>query len=99
MRSISMGVASALVIALGIGFTSSRAHAAADPALLCEKAAGISLVSCVKKVAKEHSKCYLADVQETIKARHLDESFATQLDPSVREKYLELYRAVRDAEV
>ena len=61
MRSISMGVASALVIALGIGFTSSRAHAAADPALLCEKAAGISLVSCVKKVAKEHSKCYLAD--------------------------------------
>jgi len=41
----------------------------------------------------------LADVQETIKARHLDESFATQLDPSVREKYLELYRAVRDAGV
>jgi hypothetical protein len=39
----------------------------------------------------------LADVQETIKARHLGESFATQLDPSVREKYLELYRAVRDA--
>lgn len=39
----------------------------------------------------------LADVQETIKARHLDESFATQLDASVREKYLELYRAVRDA--
>ena len=40
----------------------------------------------------------LADVQETIKVRHLDEDFAVQLDASVREKYLELWRAVRDAE-
>jgi hypothetical protein len=41
----------------------------------------------------------LADVQETIKTLHLLEDFATRLDPSVREKYLELWRAVRDAEV
>jgi hypothetical protein len=39
----------------------------------------------------------LADVQETIKARDLSDDFAQQLDPSVREKYLELWRAVRDA--
>jgi hypothetical protein len=39
----------------------------------------------------------LADVQELIKARGLDEEFAGRLDASVREKYLELWRAVRDA--
>jgi hypothetical protein len=36
----------------------------------------------------------LADVQELIKARHLDEAFGDQLDPSVRERYRELWRGV-----
>jgi hypothetical protein len=39
----------------------------------------------------------LADVQELIKVRGLDEAFAQQLDASVRAKYAELWRAVRDA--
>ena len=39
----------------------------------------------------------LADVQELIKARALDREFANRLDPSVREKYLELYLAVAEA--
>jgi len=39
----------------------------------------------------------LADVQEIIKARRLDEGFATELDPSVRSTYLDLLRAVRTA--
>jgi hypothetical protein len=34
------------------------ARAAADPALLCEKTAGIALASCVKKLAKLQGKCY-----------------------------------------
>jgi len=36
----------------------------------------------------------LADVQEIIKAKHLDENFAAELDPSVRGTYLDLLRAV-----
>lgn len=39
----------------------------------------------------------LADVQEIIKARRLDERFAAELDASVRTAYLELERAVRVA--
>jgi hypothetical protein len=39
----------------------------------------------------------LADVQEIIKARGLDASFAAQLDPSVRATFIELERAVRAA--
>jgi hypothetical protein len=39
----------------------------------------------------------LADVQEIIKVRRLDERFADRLDPSVRATYLELERAVRTA--
>jgi hypothetical protein len=39
----------------------------------------------------------LADVQELIKARDLDDAFAERLDPSVRARYLELWRAVRSA--
>jgi len=35
----------------------------------------------------------LADVQELIKARKMEADFAVSLDPSVREKFLELYRA------
>ena len=40
----------------------------------------------------------LADVQELIKIRKLDEDFATNLDPYVRPKYLELEAAVRQSE-
>ena len=36
----------------------------------------------------------LADVQDIIRARHLDERFAEQLHPSVRAAYLDLWRAV-----
>lgn len=39
----------------------------------------------------------LADVQELIKARRLDARFAERLDPYVRDKYLELHRAVEQA--
>lgn len=38
----------------------------------------------------------LADVQELIKIRELPEGFAERLDPYVREKFLELARAVKD---
>jgi len=39
----------------------------------------------------------LADVQELIKLKHLDEAFADRLNPFVRESYLELYKAVAAA--
>jgi hypothetical protein len=39
----------------------------------------------------------LADVQELIKLKNLDESFAEKLDEFVRAKYLELCRAVLNA--
>lgn len=39
----------------------------------------------------------LADVQELIKVRGLTSDFAAMLNPYVREKFLELYRAVEDA--
>ena len=39
----------------------------------------------------------LADVQELIKLKHLDEVFADRLNPFVRDKYLELYKAVAAA--
>lgn len=39
----------------------------------------------------------LADVQEMIRLKELDSTFAENLDPFVREKYLELWSAVRDA--
>lgn len=39
----------------------------------------------------------LADVQEMIRLKELDSTFANNLDPFVREKYLELWVAVRDA--
>ncbi len=37
----------------------------------------------------------LADVQELIRVHSLGEEFAGQLNPFVREKYLELWRGVR----
>ena len=40
----------------------------------------------------------LADVQEVIKIKNLSAEFAEKLDPFVREKYLELQKAVEDSE-
>lgn len=40
----------------------------------------------------------LADVQELIKVRGLDDAFAAELDPTVRPTYLDLWRAVDSAE-
>jgi len=37
----------------------------------------------------------LADVQELIRAADLDASFAARIDPSVRDKFLELVATVR----
>ncbi len=39
----------------------------------------------------------LADVQELVRVKHLDADMAERLDPSVRAKYLELYREVVQA--
>ncbi|HEY0319760.1 MAG TPA: nucleotidyltransferase family protein [Pyrinomonadaceae bacterium] len=39
----------------------------------------------------------LADVQELIKARHLNSDFASRLNPYVQEQYLRLWRAVEQA--
>ena len=38
----------------------------------------------------------LADVQDIIRARQLDEYFAEQLHPSVRTAYLDLWRALHN---
>ncbi len=40
----------------------------------------------------------LADVQELIKIKNLNAEFAEKLDPFVREKYLELQKAVEDSQ-
>jgi hypothetical protein len=40
----------------------------------------------------------LADVQELIKIKNLQADFAETLNPFVREKYLELQKAVSEAE-
>ena len=37
----------------------------------------------------------LADVLELIRVRGLDEAFASELDPSVQAKYLELHAAAQ----
>jgi hypothetical protein len=41
----------------------------------------------------------LADIQELIKARQLPAEFAQELDPYVRDKYLELWHGVHDSPV
>lgn len=40
----------------------------------------------------------LADVQELVKVKNLNADFAEKLDPFVREKYLELQKAVEDSQ-
>lgn len=61
MNAVVCRVAVLSGLALLIGVCAPRgARAAADPALLCEKAAGIALASCVKKVTKVQGTCYAA---------------------------------------
>ena len=47
-------------ILIGALLNAGGAHAA-DPALLCEKLAGKSVVACVKKVGKRQGKCFATD--------------------------------------
>lgn len=47
----------------------------------------------LRRVAKD-----LADVQELIKLKNLTADFAEKLNPFVREKFLELQKAVAEAE-
>lgn len=58
-----------------------------------EKLIEVKLASGMRGVA-----CIMdwADVIALIKARNLGEDFATKLNPYVREKYLELCRAVKN---
>jgi hypothetical protein len=56
MRSISLSAA-ALAVLAGLTMV-PRGAAAADPSQVCEKIAGKSLVTCVKKVNKIQGKCY-----------------------------------------
>lgn len=49
----------AALVVLGLAMPHA-AHAAADPALKCEQAAGKAVVKCVKKLSTLHGKCYAA---------------------------------------
>lgn len=76
-----------------------------DPALAATDADGIRVLTLARvlelKLASglsaPHRLRDLADVQEVIKAKGLDATFAAALDPSVRAAYLDLERAVRTA--
>lgn len=76
-----------------------------DPAVAATEVDGVHVLTLPKVIELKlasgmtapHRLRDLADVQETIKARGLDEQFAFQLDPSVRPTYLDLLRAVRAA--
>ncbi len=61
---------------------------ALEPLLELKLASGISA---------PHRLRDLADVQDLIRTRALAAELAQRLDPSVRDRYLELWRAVRDA--
>jgi len=74
-----------------------------DPANASSKINGVQVVTLEKLVelklasgitAPDRLKD-LADVQELIKIRHLSKQFADRLNPYVREKYLELLKAVQ----
>jgi len=73
-----------------------------DPATASTRIDGVSFVTLEKLIelklasgiSAPHRLKDLADVQELIKIRNLDESFADKLDPYVRAKYLELQEAV-----
>lgn len=76
-----------------------------DPATASTRIDGIRFVTLEKLIelklasgiSAPHRLKDLADVQELIKIRGLDASFADQLDPYVRAKYLELQKAVSEA--
>jgi len=76
-----------------------------DPAVAAEEVEGVRILSLPRLVelklasgsSAPHRLRDLADVQELIKVRGLDDVFGEQLDASVRQSYLELLRAVRAA--
>jgi hypothetical protein len=76
-----------------------------DPATASTEIDGIKTITIEKLVELKlasgmtapHRLRDLADVQELIKASKLEADFAGRLDPSVREKFLELHRAASQA--
>lgn len=76
-----------------------------DPANVASTGERVSLVQLptlielklASGISAPHRLRDLADVLELIRIRSLDESFADELDPSVRTKYLELLAAARTA--
>ena len=76
-----------------------------DPAKASTEIDGIKTITIEKLVELKlasgmtapHRLRDLADVQELIKASKLEADFAGRLDPSVREKFLELHRAASQA--
>lgn len=77
-----------------------------DPAGATEDVGGIEVLKLPRVVdlklasgmSAPHRLRDLADVQEIIRVRRLDERFAAELDPSVRETYLKLLADLRSAE-
>lgn len=82
-----------------------KAVAFPDPATAAIEADGLRILALPRIIelklasglSAPHRLRDLADVQELIKARQLDATFAAQLDPSVRAGFLDLERAVRAA--
>src|SRR5690606_37655595 len=76
-----------------------------DPANVASTGERVSLVQLptlielklASGISAPHRLRDLADVLELIRIRSLDETFAEELDPSVRTKYLELLAAARTA--
>jgi hypothetical protein len=77
-----------------------------DPATASTRIDGIKFVTLEKLIelklasgiSAPHRLKDLADVQELIKIKKLDSSFADKLDPYVRAKYIELQEAVSNSE-
>src|SRR5262245_52451336 len=75
-----------------------------DPATAAERGARIALLplrrllelKLASGMTAPHRLRDLADVQEVIRILDLPDAFATELDASVREKYLELWRSVQN---
>ena len=75
-----------------------------DPALVAEKGARVALLSLPKLIELKlasgmtapHRLKDLADVQELIRIVALSDELAQELDPYVRDKYLELWRSVQE---
>lgn len=74
-----------------------------DPAVAAERGAGVALLPLPRLIELKlasgmtapHRLKDLADVIELVRAVHLAEGLAAELDPFVREKYLELWRAAQ----